>query len=475
MANMNNGTMKHRVSCDVAVIGGGCSGVTLSIQLMRLCRSALSIVVVDRSTRPGRGIAYDTRCDDHLLNVRVKSMSALAGELNHFNDWIAESRNGNITPDAFVSRGLYGEYLEHTLRSTLQSNPHCQMTYLTGNAISLSRREYGFGVRLECGIDIRSTIVVLAMGNARPCDPLRGKNIAKHLYADYAWDRRALDGIPADGEVVLLGSGLTAVDQVLGLRAQGFQGRITMVSRRGKLPTVHRVSSAWTSDWGAALPVTVSSATKELRRQISVASQSEMDWRSVVDSLRPWTSSIWKQWSLEERRRFLRHVRPYWEACRHRLPPDTNRTILELIASGSLRVLAGRVSEVTPRDTQVHLNILLRGGRENVKISTERIINCTGSGTSDRQQEPFVENLFEAGLASYDPLGIGIGTDDHGRVIGTSGELSADLYALGPLRKGTLWETTAVPEIRDQALLLAERITDQLSEKFAPYSKSRRA
>jgi uncharacterized NAD(P)/FAD-binding protein YdhS len=148
---------------------------------------------------------------------------------------------------------------------------------------------------------------------------------------------------------------------------------------------------------------------------------------------------------------------------------------LELIASGSLRVLAGRVSEVTPRDTQVHLNILLRGGRENVNISTERIINCTGSGTSDRQQESFVENLFEAGLASYDPLGIGIGTDDHGRVIGTSGELSADLYALGPLRKGTLWETTAVPEIRDQALQLAERITNQLSENFAPCSNSRRA
>src|ERR1700679_1890357 len=98
MANINNGTMKHRVSCDVAVIGGGCSDVTLSIQLMRLCRSALSIVVVDRSTRPGRGIAYDTRCDDHLLNVRVKSMSARAGNMNHFNDWIAESRNGNITP-----------------------------------------------------------------------------------------------------------------------------------------------------------------------------------------------------------------------------------------------------------------------------------------------------------------------------------------------------------------------------------------
>ena len=474
MASMNNGTkIRQPITCDVAIIGGGCSGVALSVQLMRLCRSALSIVVVDRSPRPGRGIAYDTRCDDHLLNVHVKSMSALADELNHFNNWIVGSRNVNITPDTFVPRGLYGEYLEHTLRSTLENNPHCQLTYLTGNAISLSRKEYGFGVRLECGTDVRSTVVVLAMGNARPSDPLRDKNIAKHLYADYAWDQLALDGVPADGEVVLLGSGLTAIDQVLGLRAQGFQGRITMVSRRGKLPAVHCASSAWTGRWGAALPITVSSATREVRRQIAFASQSDVDWRSVVDSLRPWTSAIWKQWSLEERRRFLRHVRPYWEACRHRLPPDTNGTILQLMTSGTLRVLAGRVIEAVPLDRKVDVTILLRGGREKTKLSTDRIINCTGSATSDRVQEPFIEKLLEIGLATYDPLRIGIGTDDHARVIGASGEPSADLYALGPLRKGTLWETTAVPEIREQALQLAERITNRLSEKDIREHKDR--
>jgi uncharacterized NAD(P)/FAD-binding protein YdhS len=32
------------------------------------------------------------------------------------------------------------------------------------------------------------------------------------------------------------------------------------------------------------------------------------------------------------------------------------------------------------------------------------------------------------------------------------------------LRKATLWETTDVPEIREQALELAERIVSQLSE-----------
>lgn len=458
----NNHVVKQPLRCDVAIIGGGCSGVILSIQLARQSQGA-SIVVVDRASRPGRGVAYNTRCCDHLLNVRVKGMSALAGQPDHFVDWIEELGNASVTPDSFVARGLYGDYLEHTLHSTLQSNPDCQLTYLTGDAISMSRQEHGFAVLLEDGSVIQSTVVVLATGNARPWDPLHGKKIAKRLYADYAWDGAALRDIPADAEVLLIGTGLTAVDQVLSLKAQGFRGTVTMVSRRGKLPAVHCSSAAWAAEWAGSLPATVSSAAREVRHQIEAASQSNVDWRCVIDSLRPWTSVIWNQWPLQERRRFLRHVRPFWEASRHRLPPATDQVIQEGITSGTLRVLAGRVIEVIQQNEAIDVTIGLRGSREKVSLSAARIINCTGSGTSDRVQEPFIERLLETGLASYDPLQIGIGTDDHGQLIGASGKSSADLFALGPLRKATLWETTAVPEIREQALQLAKRITNQLS------------
>ena len=224
---------------DVAIIGGGYSGIVLAIELLRCCSERMSIVIVDRSTRPGRGVAYDTRCHDHLLNVRARSMSALAGQPDHFIDWMEESGNANFAPDTFVPRSLYGEYIEHTLRRSLDCNPHCQVTYLTGNAVSLARGESGFKVFLEDGANIQSTVAVLAMGNTRPSDPLRGKRIAKRFYADFPWEESALRDIPTDISVLLIGTGLTAIDQVRGLKAQGFRGTITMVSRRGKLPAVH--------------------------------------------------------------------------------------------------------------------------------------------------------------------------------------------------------------------------------------------
>jgi uncharacterized NAD(P)/FAD-binding protein YdhS len=163
-------------------------------------------------------------------------MSALAGQPDHFIDWMEQPGNANFAPDTFVPRSLYGEYIEHTLRRSLDCNPHCQVTYVTGNAVSLAHSESGFKVCLEDGANIQSSVAVLAMGNTRPSDRLRGKRIAKRFYADFAWEESALRDIPTDGSVLLIGSGLTAIDQVLGLRAQGFRGTITMVSRPESFP-----------------------------------------------------------------------------------------------------------------------------------------------------------------------------------------------------------------------------------------------
>ena len=58
------------------------------------------------------------------------------------------------------------------------------------------------------------------------------------------------------------------------------------------------------------------------------------------------------------------------------------------------------------------------------------------------------------GLCRPGPLGIGIATDPDGGVLTASGR-AGGLHALGSLRRGDLWETTAIPEIRAQAFDLA--------------------
>jgi uncharacterized NAD(P)/FAD-binding protein YdhS len=56
-------------------------------------------------------------------------------------------------------------------------------------------------------------------------------------------------------------------------------------------------------------------------------------------------------------------------------------------------------------------------------------------------------------------LGVGFDTDPVGTVIDRRGKPLEGVYAIGPLRDGGLLETTAVPEIGQQARTLSTEIT----------------
>jgi uncharacterized NAD(P)/FAD-binding protein YdhS len=52
-------------------------------------------------------------------------------------------------------------------------------------------------------------------------------------------------------------------------------------------------------------------------------------------------------------------------------------------------------------------------------------------------------------------LRLGLDTDSHGALRDATGRPSGDIFTLGPLLRGRWYETTAIPEIRDQAAVLA--------------------
>ena len=74
-------------------------------------------------------------------------------------------------------------------------------------------------------------------------------------------------------------------------------------------------------------------------------------------------------------------------------------------------------------------------------------------------------SLFAQGLARPDPLFLGLDVDEEGGLLDCSRTPSQSLYAIGPARKGCLWETTAVSEIRTQASQLAEHLVSRLREQ----------
>ncbi len=140
-------------------------------------------------------------------------------------------------------------------------------------------------------------------------------------YAADPWSADIAAGLAADDVVLVLGTGLTMVDIALLLDAAGFRGRIVALSRRGLLPHPHADGVPKTVRPERPEPTAVG-LLRAMRKR-----SGEIEWRAAVDELRPYTQSIWRAMALPEQRRFLRHLRAWWDVHRHRLAPSVWRRI----------------------------------------------------------------------------------------------------------------------------------------------------
>ena len=261
------------------------------------------------------------------------------------------------------------------------------------------------------------------------------------------------------------------VDTVIGLKTLGHHGPIVAVSRRGLVPQRHGsltygTSAEWKPD-----------RLRHLRRKISRAGRehalSGRDWREVINTLRFTTQELWLGLNLPEQKSFLRHLAPYWESHRHRLAPEIGDKLQEMIESGQLRIIAGKITGINasgyPDPVQVQVRLRATGGQRTV-IPADMVVNCTGPNTNiARSGDPLIQSLLRQGLIRPDVHRMGMDVTDDSRLINKSGEGSETLFTLGPPTRGRWYEIVAVPDIRQQSLNLAKHLT-QAHESSIPVS-----
>jgi uncharacterized NAD(P)/FAD-binding protein YdhS len=262
----------------------------------------------------------------------------------------------------------------------------------------------------------------------------------------------------AGERILLVGMGLTAVDAAVALHGQSAPCKTYMVSRRGILPSVHDLR------YSSAPPPTFEDATnvramfRQLRAQIKQLLNEDGCWRMTVDALRPVSNEIWQKVPLAGRSQFLRHLKPYWEAHRHRMAPQVRRQMRELEVQGKIESIAGRICASAVQRNAIEVTIAQRRGVQR-SLEVDRAINCTGIHENyNKRPRRLIQSLVESGLASANDLGMGFRTDGAGALLDGHGIPSSVLFTLGPPRRGELFETTAVPEIRCQAEALAKRL-----------------
>lgn len=459
----------------VAIIGGGVSGTLLAVQLLRRSESALQVILIERSGTFGRGVAYGTRCPDHLLNVPAARMSALPEQPDHFVRWLADRLEGfglgeRVAPGDYVPRHLFGDYVEALLEeSRLAAVSGVLVETVAGEAIDIEEQSDQLIVRLKDERTIAADCVVLAIGNLPGEYPIP-RSLPFYQtprYVHVPWHGDALEGLADDDEVLLVGQGLTATDLMVQLARRGHRGMIHALSRHGIRPQIHRPDVVPRLLAGVeAVPPTVRAWTRRIISEIKTAGEQGIDWRAVIDGLRPHTQAIWQSFSWDERARFMRYVRPLWETHRHRIAPQTAAVVEQLVSENRLRFYAGRLQVLESDERGVQALLRLRGSIRHVSLQVAKVINCTGPRTDyTKYQHPLLVHLLARGLIDHDPLALGVNALPSGEVLRYRGQPIDRIFTLGAPMKGVLWESTAVPEIRVQARDVAARIVESIQAR----------
>ena len=457
-----------RSSFSIAIIGGGFSGAVLAAQLLRRADRSFSVAVVEKTATVGRGLAYGTQCHSLLLNVRARNMSAFVDDPHHFLRWAQSNYDPATGPGSFLPRAVYGRYVESVLDQAEASAGKARLRWFRDEAVAV--RPAGTGemeVQLRSGRRLAADRIVLAQGNFPARDPLSAGEVKdESRYHRNPWSPGVFDDAESLGNVLLIGSGLTSIDVAIQLRVHRCRGTIHVLSRRGLFPQPHKATDAGPPFWNESSPRNMRGLLRLVRQEVAKAQPQGVQWQSVFDSLRPLVAPIWESLPDPEKRRFLRHVRPYWEIHRHRAAPEIAGIIESQISSGQMKVHAGRITNCREAGGLVEVTYLNRKTARRNDLRVDRVINCTGPETDYRGlDDPLIHSLLAGGLARPDSLFLGLDTSSDGALIDEAGHLSDCLYAIGPARKGTLWESTAVPELRGQIHKLAEHLLARLETK----------
>jgi uncharacterized NAD(P)/FAD-binding protein YdhS len=457
-------------SFDVAIIGGGYTGAVLALQLLRRAPAGTKIAVIEPRAELGSGVAYATLAEQHCINVPADRMGVSAAPPDRFDIWL-KTRHPELIGDGdpehtYVPRRWFGIFVRDRLADAIRTSG-AELRHVQAEAISARVAEDGAEIALNNGTKLHARHVVIAVSHGLPALP---RGIPATLagtpgFLENPWNVERLAEIPRDGAVLIIGTGLTMADVIASLLAQGHVGPITAISRHGLLPRKSGPAgvppgldlSAWPS-------ASVAHYVKSIRAEMDRVEAEGLSWRGVFTALRIQSGHLWSRLTQADKRRFVRHLKAFYDVHRYRMAPETYELIEAAEARGQVKILTAHVTGVERTAQGFAAAFRRRGALADEIVHVVGIVNCTGPKQKlSADPTNFLGALIAGGIAKADSLGLGLAVDGDFRVIGNA----TDFYALGPLTRERFGDTYGAPEIEVQAERLAVQLAAALTQENA--------
>jgi uncharacterized NAD(P)/FAD-binding protein YdhS len=450
----------------IVIVGGGFSGAMTAFHLLNQKKKPLHITIIEPKKTLGLGLAYSTTCGEHLLNVSAAGMSALADDSTHFLEY-ARAQRGVVEPEEFLPRLFFGQYVNHLIERAInenQKNGYHTFERIEDQVCDIEFTAPLFKIETTRARNDKAVVadhVVLALGNLSGKSPrwLDKLPLDAEQYLHNPWDKQAIAAIDKAASVLIIGTGLTAVDKIVELKTSGHTGHIVALSRHGLLPRHHldKPDLAPAQSSLDTIEESALGALKKIRKTTAEASH----WQSGIDTYRSVTQAWWRNLSKNEKLKFMRHLQTYWDVHRHRMAPSIAARIDAYQNEGQLAVIAGGIREMRLEGENVKVSIKKRRASDIQDHTFARVINCTGPQSKlNAVESDLLASLLNRRLIKADITGAGLCCTKDGHVISADDVPNMRLHALGPMLKAELLESVAVPELKHQARMTAQKIIE---------------
>lgn len=419
---------------NILLIGLGATGTLVLKQLSSQTEHSVWAVESHRD-QLFRGVAYAQKFNRCPLNVQAKSMAMIGESDLDFVQWLQRKRHP-YGADDFVPRSIYGDYLEEWGLQVVNSMGS-RFNLVVSTVSDLKPTKSGVYAVID-GLTHVFDCVILATGNQQPA---RLPGVAKTVpgYFQSSWDID-WNTFPQNGKVVVVGSGLSAIDVLIEANGRGFKGEFLVVSRHGRWPTTFSIAPIshdleWPED----------RSLNSIMRWFAVNYKLGVPVESMVHLLRTHFQMLWKGWTYAEQDFFLKRLKHRWDALRHRIPPESASLLKWYKATKRLRVIPGEIDDVEYHQGQLRVLIKRKNGTLAVQTAFA-MVNATGPAV--KPSGAWLRWL-EQGWLTWHPNGLG--PQLHGlHPVSKQGEVHQRIFVVGPPQRAELWETTAIREIKVQ-------------------------